>query len=99
MGLRKHAAIAVAATAAVVGTMATATTTADAAAAAPVPVVTVHVGNNGITVGTNNTITAGRTIFKVVTNKGDHIVNAGRFHNGYTLPQFGQDINKAFGGD
>jgi len=99
MGFRKHAAIAVAASAAVVGSMATAATAADAATAAPVPVVTIHVNNHRVLVGTNNTITAGRTIFRVVTGNGDHQLNVGRFHNGYTLPQLGQDLGKAFSGD
>ena len=99
MGLRKNAAIAVAATAAVVGSMATAVTAADAAAAAPVPVVTVHVNDHRVLVGKNNTISAGRTIFRSSTGNGDHLMNVVRFHNGYTLPQFGQDIGKAFQGD
>src|SRR5690242_11720335 len=99
MGFRKHAAIAVAASAAVVSSMATAVTAADAATAAPVPVVTIHVNNHRVLVGTNNTITAGRTIFRVVTGNGDHQLNVGRFHNGYTLPQLAQDIGPAFSGN
>jgi hypothetical protein len=99
MAFRKHAAIAVAATAAVVGSMATAATAAHGATGAPVPVVTIHVNNHRVLVGTNNTVHAGRTIFKVVTTKGDHIMNIARLHNGYTLAQAGADLPKAFGGD
>jgi hypothetical protein len=99
MQLRKRAVLAIAASAAVAGSMAMATTAAHAAAAAPVPVVNVHVNNHRVLVGTNNTITAGRTIFHVVTGQGDHLINVGRFHNGYTIQDFGRDVGPAFQGN
>ena len=68
-----------------------------AAGLAPVPIVQVRDTHNGIKVGANNTITAGRTIFHVTTGKGVHQVNIVKLKKGYTLPQFGQDIGKAFG--
>lgn len=98
MQFRKQAAVAALAAAAVTGSMVTATA-AQARSAAPVPIVTIHVNNGGIKLSTGNTITAGRTLFKVVTGKGDHIVNVARFRTGYGLQQFGQDIGKAFSGD
>jgi hypothetical protein len=99
MQFRKHAAIAVAASAAVVGTVAAVPTAADAARLAPVPVVQVHDTNKKITVGTNNVIAAGRTIFHVTTPAGVHQINIVKLKKGYSLPQFGQDIGAAFGGN
>lgn len=97
MQFRKHAAVALAATAAAVGSMAVGVTAAHAAAPAPYHVVTVHVNNQRILVGKNNVIGAGRTLFHVVTHKGDHQINVVRLRKGYTPPQFAQDIGKAFG--
>jgi hypothetical protein len=99
MQFRKHAAIAVAATAAVVGTLAAAPTAADAARLAVVPVVPVHVTNKSIQVGAHNTIAAGRTIFHVTTGNGVHQVNIVKLKKGYSLGQFGQDIGPALGGN
>ncbi len=100
MHFRKSAAVALAATAATVGAMTVSTTAAHAAAKpAPHHVVTIHVNNNRVLVGKHNRIGSGLTLFRVVTHKGDHIMNIVRFRKGYSLPQFGQDINKAFGGD
>ena len=99
MQFRKHAAIAVAASAAVVGTLAAAPTAADAARLAPVPVVPVHVTNKSIQVGAHNTIVAGRTIFHVTTGKGVHQINIVKLKKGYSLPQFGQDIGAALSGN
>ncbi len=99
MQFRKHAAIAVAVTAAVTGSLATVPSAAGAAGLAPVPIVQVHVTNKGIQVGAHNTVTAGRTIYHVTTGKGVHQINVVKLKKGYSLPQFGQDIGKAFGGD
>jgi hypothetical protein len=99
MQFRKHVAIGLMAATAVVGAVATVPSAAGAAGVAPVPVVPVHVTNNGITVGAHNVITAGRTIFHVTTGKGVHQINIVKLKKGYSLPQFGQDIGKAFGGD
>ncbi|HEY2299507.1 MAG TPA: hypothetical protein VGH43_17360 [Jatrophihabitans sp.] len=99
MVFRKRAAIALAATVAVVGSMASAVTAADAATAAPVPTVVVHVSGKSVSLSTGHRLHAGRTIFKVVTGKGDHTLQIARLRNGYTLAQAGSDLNKAFGGD
>jgi hypothetical protein len=69
-----------------------------AASRAPVPTVVVHVGKS-VSLSTGHRVHAGRTIYRVVTGKGDHQLQIARLRNGYTLPQFGQDIGKAFGGD
>lgn len=99
MQFRKHAAIGLMAATALVGAVATVPSAASASGLAPVPVVQVHVTNNSVQVGAHNVITAGRTIFHVTTGKGVHQINIVRLKKGYTLPQFGQDIGKAFGGD
>jgi hypothetical protein len=99
MQFRKHAAIGLMAATAVAGSLATVPTAAGAAGLAPVPIVQVRDTHNGVKVGANNTITAGRTIFHVTTDKGAHQLNIVKLKKGYTLPQFGQDIGKAFGGD
>jgi hypothetical protein len=98
MQFRRQAAIGVAAAAAVVGSLVTATS-AQAAAPAPVPTVVVHVNNHRVLVGSNNVIHAGRVLFKVVTGNGDHLINIARLRNGYTLPQFGNDVQNGFGGN
>lgn len=72
---------------------------APASAAEPVPVITIHVNNSGIHLSSGNNIHAGRVLYRVVTNNGDHLVNFARLRNGYTLPQFASDIGRAFGGD
>jgi hypothetical protein len=101
MHFRKHAAVALAATAAAVGSMAVSATAAHATAAhaAPKPyhVVTIHVNNHRVLVGKNNRIQAGRTLFRVVTHKGDHQMNIVRLRKGYSLPQFGQDVGAGLG--
>lgn len=99
MHFRKSAAVALAATAATVGAVTVSTTAAHAAAMPKHHVVTIHVNNHRVLVGKNNRIGSGLTDFRVVTHQGDHIMNIVRFRKGYSLPQFGQDINKAFGGD
>lgn len=100
MHFRKSAAVALAATAATVGAVTVSTTGAQAATKpAPYHVVTIHVNNHRVLVGKNNTIPAGRTLFRVVTHQGDHIMNIVRFRKGYSIAQFGQDINKAFSGN
>lgn len=99
MHFRKHAAVAIAATAAAVGSMAVSATAAHAKALPPVHVVTIHVNNHRVLVGAHNRIAAGRTLFRIVTHQGDHVLNIVRLHKGYSLPQFGQDINKAFAGN
>lgn len=100
MHFRKSAAVALAATAATLGAMTVSTTAAHAAAKpAPYHVVTIHVNNKRVVVGKNNVIGAGRTLFHVVTSKGDHQINIVRLRKGYTLPQFGQDVGSAFSGD
>lgn len=70
-----------------------------AGAAPPVPTVVVHVNSKHISLSTGNRIHAGRTMFKVVTGKGDHALQIARLRNGYTLQQAGSDLPKAFGGD
>ena len=100
MHFRKSAAVALAATAATVGAMTVSTSSAGAAAKpAPYHVVTIHVNNHRVIVGKNNKIGAGRTLFRVVTHQGDHIINLGRFRKNYSLGQFAQDLPKAFSGD
>jgi hypothetical protein len=99
MQFRKHAAVGLMAATAVAGSLAVVPAAAGAAGLAPVPIVQVRDTQNGIKVGANNTITAGRTIFHVTTGKGVHQINIVKLKKGYTLPQFGQDIGKAFGGD
>jgi hypothetical protein len=98
MHFRRQAALAALTAAAVTGSLASAAA-AQAQTPAPVPTVTIHVNNGGIRLSGGNTITAGRTLFNVVTGKGDHLVNIARFHDGYGLRQFSQDIGKAFSGD
>jgi hypothetical protein len=99
MQFRKHAVIGLMATTAVAGAVATVPSAAGAAGLAPVPVVQVRDTHNGVKVGANNVIAAGRTIFHVTTDKGAHQINIVKLKKGYSLPQFGQDIGKAFGGD
>jgi hypothetical protein len=99
MQFRKRVAIALAASAAVAGSLAAVPIAAGAAGVAPVPVIPVHVTNNGIKVGANNTVPAGRSIFHVTTGKGVHQVNIVRLKKGYSLPQFGQDIGQALSGN
>jgi len=70
-----------------------------ALALAPVPTVVVHVSGKSVSLSTGNRMHAGRTVFKVVTRKGDHTLQIARLRNGYTLAQAGADLNKAFGGD
>jgi hypothetical protein len=99
MQFRKHAVVALAATAAAVGSMAVGVSATHAAAPAPYHVVTVHVNNHRVLVGKNNTIGAGRTLFHVVTHQGDHQMNIVRLRKGYSPPQFAQDIGQAFQGN
>lgn len=99
MHFRKHAAVALAATAAAVGSMAIGATTAQASAPAPVHVVTIHVNNHRVLVGAHDKIAAGRTLVRIVTHQGVHNLNIVRLHKGYSLQDFGQDVGKAFSGD
>src|SRR6476646_8843361 len=69
------------------------------AAAPPAPTVVVHMNSKHVSLSTGNRLHAGRTMFKVVTGKGDHTLQIARLRNGYTLPQAGADLQKAFGGD
>lgn len=74
-----------------------------ATAAGPVPsgskVVTVTMTASSMALSTDS-ITAGNTVFKVVSGDGkDHELQIVRLHSGYSLQQFGSDIGKAFGGD
>jgi hypothetical protein len=76
---------------------------ATAASADPTPsgatVVTVTMSANSMQLSTDS-ITAGTTMFKVVSGDGkDHELQLAKLHSGYSLQQFGSDINKAFGGD
>jgi hypothetical protein len=70
-----------------------------AVAAAPVPTVVVHVNSKHVSLSTGNRLHAGRTMFKVVTGKGDHTLQIARLRNGYSLAQAGSDLPKAFSGD
>jgi hypothetical protein len=72
---------------------------ASAAAPAPVPTVVVHMRAHHIVLSTGNRVHAGRVLYKVVTPKGDHVLQIARLHNGYTLQQAGSDLNKAFSGN
>ena len=85
--------------AAVVTLAAGAVGAAPAVAAAPVPTVVVHVSGKAVTLSTGHRVHAGRTLFKVVTRKGDHTLQIARLRNGYTLAQAGSDLGKAFSGD
>ncbi|MGH8861879.1 MAG: hypothetical protein ACRDVG_11720, partial [Jatrophihabitantaceae bacterium] len=91
MHLRTRATAVAAAVGVAVATAAVAVA-APAEAVAPVPVITIHVNNSGIRLSSGNSIHAGRILFKVVTGRGDHIVNFARFHNGYTPAQLGADL-------
>ncbi len=71
---------------------------ADAAAGA-VPTVVVHMSSKSVSLSTGHRVHAGRTIFKVVTGKGDHVLQIARLRNGYTLQQAGSDLPKAFSGN
>ncbi|HEY2299506.1 MAG TPA: hypothetical protein VGH43_17355 [Jatrophihabitans sp.] len=84
---------------AVVTLTAGAVVAAPAVAAAPVPTVVVHVSGKSVSLSTGHRLHAGRTVFKVVTGKGDHGLQILRLRNGYTLAQAGADLPKAFGGD
>lgn len=99
MHVRTRATAAVAAVGAALATAAVVAASPAQAAPAPVPTITIRVSNSGVHVVGGNNIHAGRVLYRVVSTAGDHIVNFARFQNGYTLPQFSQDIGKAFGGD
>jgi hypothetical protein len=47
----------------------------------------------------DDTVHAGRILFRAVTKDGDHTVQLARLRPGYTIQQAGPDINKAFSGD
>jgi hypothetical protein len=101
MRISKSAALGVAALSAA-GMAVVATVGAEGAGASTpgnVPTVTVHMYAKSISLSTGSTMHAGRTIFRVVTPKGDHELQIARLHKGYTLQQAGADLNKAFSGD
>jgi hypothetical protein len=72
---------------------------AGASERAGIPTVIVRMVNGHIKLDGGNTVHAGKTQFKVVTGKGNHILQILRLHRGYSIQQAGQDIGKAFGGD
>ena len=96
LGIRTLVTLGAAAVTAVAGVVAVAP---PAGAAAPVPTVVVHMSSKSISLSTGHRVHAGRTIFKVVTGKGDHVLQVARLRNGYTLAQAGSDLPKAFNGD
>lgn len=73
--------------------------TASASTPAKVPTVIAHVSSKSISLSTGNRLHAGRISFKVVTHKGDHELQIARLKRGYTLPEAGADLAKAFSGD
>jgi hypothetical protein len=99
MTIRRRAAIGVAAlsSAALVVSGVAGIQSAGASSSAKVPTVVVHV-NKHIKLS-RNSVHAGVVRFKVVTAKGNHILQIARLHKGYSLQQAGGDLNKAFSGD
>jgi hypothetical protein len=100
MSVRKRAAIGVA----TVGVAALAISglaapgSAGAANAAKIPVVVAHINSKHINLNTSS-VRAGTIEFKVVTHKGDHLLQVARLHKGYSLQQASQDLGKAFQGN
>jgi hypothetical protein len=101
MRISKRAAIGIAtlSTAAMAAAAATGTTSAGASTLAKVPTITAHVSSKSISLSSGSTFHAGRVIFRVVTGKGDHVLQIARLHSGYTLQQAFSDLNKSFGGN
>ncbi len=100
MSIRKRAAIGVATAgvAALAISGLAAPGSAGAAKAAKIPVVVVHMSSKHINLSTGS-VHAGTVEFKVVTHKGDHLLQVANLHKGYSLQQAGSDLQKAFGGD
>lgn len=99
MGIRRRAAIGVAAlsSVALVAGGAVGIETANAAHTAKIPTIVAHV-NKHIKLSRSQ-VHAGTVKFKVVTSHGNHILQIARLHNGYSLQQAGADLAKAFQGD
>ncbi|HZZ97911.1 MAG TPA: hypothetical protein VFE19_12875 [Jatrophihabitantaceae bacterium] len=100
MSIRKRAAIGVAtAGVAVLAVSALAAPgSAGAAKAAKIPVVVAHINSKHINLSTGS-VRAGTIEFKVVTHKGDHLLQVAKLHKGYSLPQAGADLQKALSGN
>lgn len=70
------------------------------AAPAPVPTVDVHMRPHLLRLNNGTTqIHAGRTMFKVFTGLGEHVLQIARLHRGYTYSQATADLDKAFNGN
>jgi hypothetical protein len=63
------------------------------------PTVTVTMSKSSIKFGKNNQISAGTTLFKIVSAGGQHDLQLVQLHKGYSLQQAGSDIPKAFNGN
>jgi hypothetical protein len=95
---RKLAAVSIA----VATTISLAAVTVESADAAPAPVPTVDVHMRPHLLRLNNGTTqihAGRTMFKVFTGLGDHVLQIARLHSGYTFAEANADFAKAFSGN
>jgi hypothetical protein len=68
------------------------------AASGKIPVIKARVSGNAIRLS-DDSVRAGRLMFKVVAVGGSHTLQIARLHPGYELDQAGADIEKAFGGD